>query len=126
MIFLFTRRITALAAFALFVFASSVSAGNLNPPPGPVASTMKPLNHVEPRTALTAGNTPGDSTNIFIISQAGSYYLTDNLYVGPGMSGIKIAASPVTVDLNGFTIYGSQSSFAGITTNNVIFTNIRV
>ena len=56
-----------------------VSAGDLNPPAGPVTPTMKPLDEVEPRTAVNATNTPGDTDSSFRISQSGSYYLTANL-----------------------------------------------
>ena len=49
-----------------------VSAGDLNPPPGIVESTMKTLTEVEPRTAINAVNTPGSATSIFGISQPGS------------------------------------------------------
>src|SRR5262249_35922956 len=99
---------------------------NLTPPPGPVAPTMKPLDQVEPRTALTAGNTPGNSTNVFIISLPGSYYLMGTLHVPAGENGILIASWPVTIDLNGFTIQGAPGSLAGITTNGATYTNIIV
>ena len=32
-------------------------AGDLNPPAGPILPTMKPLDQVEPRTAINATNT---------------------------------------------------------------------
>ncbi len=40
----------------------------------------------------------------YIINQPGSYQLTSNLVVPAGANGIGIAASNVTLDLNGFTI----------------------
>lgn len=40
----------------------------------------------------------------YIINQPGSYQLTSNLVVPAGTNGIGIAASNVTLDLNGFTI----------------------
>lgn len=40
----------------------------------------------------------------YIINQPGSYQLTGNLVVPAGSNGIGIAASNVTLDLNGFTI----------------------
>ncbi|MCH8150310.1 MAG: hypothetical protein IH987_20420, partial [Planctomycetes bacterium] len=40
-----------------------VSAGNLNPPSGPVTPTMKTLTEVEPRIAINATNTPGDASS---------------------------------------------------------------
>ncbi|HUK64993.1 MAG TPA: hypothetical protein VLV15_16760, partial [Dongiaceae bacterium] len=57
-------------------------------------------------TLASAGNvTPGDAPGFPIdINQAGSYRLTSNLVVPPGVSGIVISASGTQLDLNGFTI----------------------
>ena len=49
-------------------------------------------------TVMAAGNFP------YTISAAGSYKLSSNLNVPSGVDGIKIAASNVTLDLNGFSI----------------------
>ena len=84
-----------------------VSAGNLNPPPGPFTPTMKTLTEVEPRTAVHAGNTPGDASFIFRIDKPGSYYLTEHVTAAPGRNGIKITSGQVTLDLNGFTLDGA-------------------
>lgn len=106
---------TALIPAVLFTVAClSARAGDLNPPAGPVAPTMKTLVEVEPRTAINAANTPGDATATFIISQPGSYYLTGNLIGEAGKSGIGIAADNVTIDLNGFTLQGVAGSGHGI------------
>src|SRR6478672_5324618 len=83
-----------------------VNAGDLNPPAGPVASTMKTLSEVEPRIAINATNTPGDADSVFKISQPGSYYLTGNVTGVASKYGIEIAASGVTVDLAGFELTG--------------------
>lgn len=85
-----------------------------NPPlvAGVPAPTMKTLHQVEPRTVVSADNTPGDATSEFIISTSGSYYLTGNLSIA-GKIGISITAADVTLDLNGFVITGSSSP-AGI------------
>ncbi len=40
-----------------------VSAGDLNPPSGPVTPTMKTLTEVEPRIAINATNTPGSGNS---------------------------------------------------------------
>lgn len=77
--------------------ALSSSAGNLNPPAGVVAPTMKALNVVEPRTPI--------SSLPFTITQAGSYYLTGNL--STASNGILVNTSDVTIDMMGFTITGS-------------------
>ena len=89
-------------------------AGPLNPPLGPIAPTAKPLNEVEPRTAISATNTPGDATTLFKITQPGSYYLTGNIGGVVGKHGIQIAASNVTLDLSGFTVAGVPGSLNGI------------
>lgn len=107
-------RIWVLATLAGLSATSAVFAGPLAPAAGPVASTYKTLNEVEPRTPINAANTPGDATNVFIISQPGSYYLTGNVAVAAGKSGIKVIASNVTIDLSGFTITGVPGSVDGI------------
>ena len=84
-----------------------VSAGDLNPPAGPVTPTMKTLTEVEPRIAINAVNTPGDAFSTFKITQPGSYYLTGNVTGAAGTSGIRVASGQVTLDLNGFTLEGA-------------------
>ncbi len=86
--------------------ASATRAGDLTPPPGPIAPTMKNLDRVEPRTPVGTDTTPGSGTDLFRITQSGSYYLTSNIAVPVGTTGIQIASSDVTLDLNGFTMGG--------------------
>ncbi len=99
-------------------------AGPLDPPAGPVAPTFKTLTEVEPRTAISAGTTPGDTDSLFKIDKPGSYYLTGNITGVAGKHGIEIVASGVTIDLNGFDLAGvaGMGSFNGVcvTTNGVI------
>lgn len=71
-----------------------LQAGSLNPPPGPVAPTN--------RMTLDAQSIVLPYT----ISQSGSYVFTSNFTGLPGQNGIVIAASNVTLDLNGFTLSG--------------------
>lgn len=100
--------------------AAVVFAGPLSPPSGPVASTYKTLTEVEPRIAISAVNTPGDndaSPSLFKITQPGSYYLTGSIVGVSGKSGIEIAASGVSIDLNGFDIQGVSGSLAGVRMN---------
>ena len=90
-------------------------AGPLSPPAGPVASTYKTLTEVEPRTPISLATTPGDADSLFKITQPGSYYLTGNITGVAGRHGIEIAASGVTLDLNGFALRGVVGSFDAVT-----------
>ena len=113
--------LAGLGGIAAGVFmAGNAQAGPLNPPAGPVTSTGKTLLDVEPRTAVNATNTPGTANAVFRISQPGSYYLTGNVTGQSGKHGIVIAASDVTLDLNGFTLTGVPGSLDGITNEGTI------
>lgn len=100
-----------LAALALLLstfnaqLSTCLAQGSLTPPGAP-APTMKTLDQVEARTAIT------NSTTGLTISQPGSYYLTRNLAVSSG-DAITIATNGVTLDLNGFTISSTLASAAG-------------
>jgi len=99
-----------LSAFSLPLGA--FSQGSLTPP-GVPAVTMKSLDQVyarlDSRTAIT------NTSSTYIITVPGSYYLTTNLTVSSSY-GIAIAASGVTLDLNGFTISSTlaSASYVGI------------
>src|SRR5262245_5926864 len=98
----------------LLALGGAVRAGSLDPPGAP-ASTMKPLDQVEPRTAITA--LP------ITISAPGSYYLTQNLTAS---TGINITVSNVTIDLNGFALTGAATSGTGIRTSVSSLRNITI
>ncbi len=109
-----------LAGCGLLAAAGSLLAGPLDPPAGPVAPTYKTLAEVEPRTTINATNTPGDndaSPSLYRINVPGSYVLTGNITCPGGKNGIEIAASNVTIDLNGFSIVGLPGSLDGIRSN---------
>jgi hypothetical protein len=89
-------------------------AGSLNPPAAPTAGTMKPLDQVEPRTAITS--VP------FTISASGSYYLTNNLSCSFGTA-ISINADNVVVDLGGFTLTGTGAGYGLYSTDR---TNVEI
>lgn len=105
-------------------------AGDFTPPTGPVGPTMKTLDSVEPRIPVSQDTTPGDASGLYVISQTGSYYLTQNITGVAGKNGIKIMAAGVTLDLNGFTMTGVPSSGSAITTGssaaNLHVTNGRI
>jgi parallel beta-helix repeat protein len=82
---------------------SGFAQGSLTPPGAP-APAMKSLSQIEPRTPVDATHTPGDSGDMFIISQPGSYYLTTNIIGVSSMNGIEILTNNVTLDLNGFSL----------------------
>ena len=106
------RTATALSALALVATAGLLTAGPLTPPAGSVASSYKTLSEVEPRTAVSAANTPGDADSVYRITQSGSYYLTgDVLVAASGKSGIKITAPRVTLDPSGYQIYTTSAAF---------------
>ncbi|HEY1120851.1 MAG TPA: hypothetical protein VGE67_04590 [Haloferula sp.] len=103
--------------------------GPLTPPPGAPAPVMKSLDQVEARTPLVAGQT-GVAINAngsITISQPGSYYLTKNLTItAAGADGITVAASFVTLDLNGFSLInvtGNGSNAVVIAGGNVTVRN---
>ena len=108
-------RSLAVAIFALVLGGHRVLAGPLNPPAGAIASTGKTLTEVEPRTAISEVNTPGDADSLYKITQPGSYYLTGNIAGVTGKHGIEIAASGVTLDLRGFDLAGVLGSLSGVT-----------
>src|SRR5690606_34458615 len=99
-----------LGAAGIGALASLAKGGPLNPPAGPITPTHKPLGELEPRTALSEANTPGDASAVFVISQPGSYYLTADLVVPANRTAIRIDASDVTIDLNGFAIRGNSAA----------------
>jgi hypothetical protein len=91
--------------FLLHLQSSTCQAQGSLTPPGAPAPTMKSLDQVEARTAIT---TDGAVT----IYESGSYYLTRNLTVSSGTA-ITISANGVTLDLNGFTISSTDPSTTG-------------
>lgn len=104
---------------AILIGSAMIShAGPLDPPLGPVAPSYKTLSEVEPRVAINAVNTPGDANSIFKITAPGSYYLTGNVQGVAGKHGIEIAASHVTVDLNGFQLVGVGTSLCGVVSSS--------
>src|SRR4051794_212724 len=72
------------------------------------------------RIAVNLVNTAGDTSDTLVISQPGSYYLTNNITGDPGKNGISVQADNVTLDLNGFAlIAGGGGNFRGVDVPNV-------
>jgi hypothetical protein len=91
-------------------------------PPHPPAPTMKTLDQIEPRIAISSAP--------YVITQQASYYLTTNITVSSG-NAITIHADNVTLDLNGFTISSTETPAASSSaillvggTNVVIFNGV--
>lgn len=109
---------TTAISFAILLGAhGGATAGPLDPPPGPIAPTMKTLTEIRPSTAISAENTPGDATSKYVITSPGSYYLTKNeavLFLQGQQVGIRVEANNVSIDLNGFRLVGTAGTSAGI------------
>src|SRR4051794_6471308 len=89
--------------------------GSLTPPPGAPVPVMKSLDQIEASTPLIPG-APGVTFNTtngtYTITQPGSYYLTGNLTKTNSGNCIHLAANNISLDLNGFTIFGTNGSLA--------------
>lgn len=118
--------ITALASLALAGTAGLLLAGPLSPPAGPISASYKTIAEVEPRTAVNTVNTPGDASSLYVIYAPGSYYLTENLQGVAGKHGIKILASKVTIDLNGFRLQGGTGATSGIIVSGANLNDITI
>jgi hypothetical protein len=85
--------------------------GSLTPPGAPVPS-MKSLAQIEPRTPINTLS--GDSQDLYVISQPGSYYLTTNIIATGSINAISINTNGVSLDLSGFTISSAGANGTAI------------
>lgn len=90
-------------AMAMALTLPAAGAGSLTPPGAP-APTFKTLGDVEPRTQLRANS---EVVEPLVISVSGSYYLTEDVVAIENQPAIRITASNVTLDLNGYTVRGN-------------------
>src|SRR4051812_5706851 len=95
--------LAVVALLTTFGAETILAQGNLTPSGAP-APTMKSLDQIEPRTAI--------SSLPYAITASGSYYFTTNL---SGNTGVTITTGNVTLDLNGFTLQAVGGSGNGIT-----------
>ncbi len=126
----FTTITTALMLGMFAIAPASQAAGPLDPSAGPGSPATQMPSLVEIKAAIDAlatsslnGRTPIPGTSgaaaagpAFTISQPGSYVLTGNIVVSSD-DAIRITASSVTLDLNGFTISSSASGLSGAAIN---------
>ena len=89
----------------------NLTSGRIEPPAsafrdGKPYSDIKSLNVVEPRTAIY--ELP------FVVTNSGSFYLANSLNGEGGHSGITVAAHNVRLDLNGFSIWGTNKAHHGV------------
>lgn len=97
---------------ALAKLSGNAQAGPIDPPAGPVGPSGRTLDEIYNKVPGANGSGDGriaipGGTSVVTISQPGSYVLTGNITV-PLIKGIIIAASDVTLDLNGFTVSSAQ------------------
>lgn len=108
----------ALAGSIVLMCVPGAFAGDLNPPSGAIAPSMKDLDDISPRTAIR--NAPGLASPI-VIDTPGSYYLAENIQGIGSQHGIEITTSNVTLDLNGFHVIGAEiGSLDGIHINGAL------
>jgi hypothetical protein len=122
------RRHGSIVASVLVLAPLAALAGPLDPPAGPISSTLKPLTEVEPRLALNQVYTGGDFDSVFKITQPGSYYLAADLNGVAGKFGIEVslvAPGAVTIDLNGFSVRGVTGALSGITNTGFAVLHVR-
>ncbi|MFT3685288.1 MAG: hypothetical protein QM783_10245 [Phycisphaerales bacterium] len=100
--------------------------GPLEPPSGPITPSGKSITELQPRTPINAANTPAGTNSLYRITTPGSYYLTGNLQGASGKHGIEIVCSGVTLDLNGFELFGGSGSLDGISLTATNQSNIAI
>ncbi len=108
------RSVWVVGAMAMLVVGAMVFGGPITPPGGAIAPTGKTLDEIFNKIPAVGGADgripiPG-GTSAVTISQPGSYVLTGNISVSGAANAILIAASDVTLDLNGFKVMQSNNT----------------
>ncbi|MDD3604621.1 MAG: right-handed parallel beta-helix repeat-containing protein, partial [Kiritimatiellae bacterium] len=109
------RRFIACSLIVISLAVSTAFAQGPLAPAGAPGPVMKTLDQVEARTPITS--LP------MTISAPGSYYLTAPLSITSAVRGINIESDDVTIDLNGFSLNGTNGTTA-IYVKSTIFSNI--
>lgn len=104
--------VTILSLVVSCAFTLAARAGDLTPPPGPVAPTMKTLEAIEPRVCVQ--ELPGAANATHVISEDGAYYLVADIVGEAGKHGILITADRVSLHLGPFSIEGVPGSLDGV------------
>lgn len=102
---------TALLVLVLLLLAGALVKGVYGGPMDPPAPPGPTLPQVEPRIPVSQ---PAPGGFPIVISQPGSYFLTQPILGEAGKDGIQITTSAVTLDLNGFTVGGVPGSLKGV------------
>jgi hypothetical protein len=100
-----------LALFVVAAMTGVVRGGPLDPPGAPSATGTLP--QVEPRSPIPPVGWNG--TFPIVISTPGSYYFTRSVAAtATNADGIRVISDNVTLDLNGFTLFGWDKTATGI------------
>jgi hypothetical protein len=102
---------TALLVLVLLLLAGALAKGVWSGPMDPTGTPGPTLPQVEPRIPVSQ---PPPGGFPIVISQPGSYFLTQGILGEPGKDGIEISTDAVTLDLNGFTVAGVPGSLKGV------------
>lgn len=82
---------------------------------------------IDQNKALAGNVTPGDAPGFPVtLTQPGSFRLSGNLTLPAAADGFVVAASGVTLDLNGFTITGAGGATRGITDDSVARSRVAI
>ncbi|MEO8376175.1 MAG: right-handed parallel beta-helix repeat-containing protein [Candidatus Sumerlaeota bacterium] len=109
-------RLPRLTLGVLMLSCAAANAGSLTPPGAP-ASTMRSLADISPGVTIDA--LP------FTITQSGVYTLSRDLVGKAGSDGITVSAPNVTLDLNGYSLRGTNGAIIGIVVGSVANVTIK-
>ncbi len=108
-----------LSVTVLIVLAAQAPGGDLNPPVGQVAPTMKRLDAIEPRVCVN--DLTGSQDAVHVITGPGHYFLRADVVAPANKDAIKFEFGPgipttdlTMIDLNGFSLIGEPGSHHGV------------